>query len=87
MTIVAQIVSLLLNLLYFLILARIIISFIRVSPYHPTWGPIIRFIHQATEPILAPVRNLLPPMGGLDFSPLIVLLLARFLGQLIISLF
>lgn len=87
MTIVAQIVSLLLNLLYFLILARIIISFIRVSPYHPTWGPIIRFIHQATEPILAPVRNLLPPMGGLDFSPLIVLILARFLGQLIISLF
>lgn len=87
MTIVAQIVSLLLNLLYFLILARIIISFIRVSPYHPTWGPIIRFIHQATEPILAPVRNMLPPMGGLDFSPLIVLILARFLGQLIISLF
>lgn len=85
MAILATTVNLILNILYVLILARIIISFVRVSPYHPTWGPIIRFIHQSTEPILAPVRNLLPPMGGFDFSPLIVLIVARFLGQLVLS--
>lgn len=85
MTILATIISLLLNVLYILILARIIFSFVRVSPYHPTWGPIYRFVYETTEPILAPVRNILPPMGGLDFSPLIVLLLANFLGRLILS--
>ena len=85
MTILATIISLLLNALYILILARIIFSFVRVSPYHPTWGPIYRFVYETTEPLLAPVRSILPPMGGLDFSPLIVLLLARFLGQLILS--
>ena len=85
MTILATIISLLLNVLYILILARIIFSFIRVSPYHPTWGPIYRFVYEATEPLLAPVRSILPPMGGLDFSPLIVLLLANFLGRLILS--
>jgi YggT family protein len=85
MTILATIISLLLNALYILILARIIFSFIQVSPYHPTWGPIFRFVYETTEPLLAPIRNLLPPMGGLDFSPLIVLILARLLGQLILS--
>lgn len=85
MEILATTVNLILNVLYVLILARIITSFIRVSPYHPTWGPIIRFIYQATEPLLAPVRNLLPPMGGFDFSPIIVLFVARFLGQLVLS--
>jgi YggT family protein len=85
MTILATIISLLLNALYILILARIIFSFIRVSPYHPIWGPIFRFVYETTEPLLAPIRNLLPPMGGLDFSPLIVLILARLLGQLILS--
>ena len=79
-------INLLFNVIYFLILARIIFSFIRVSPYHPTWGPILRFVHQATEPIMAPVRNILPPMGGLDFSPMLILIVASFLRRLIISI-
>lgn len=84
MIIFANIISLLFNALYVLILARIIFSFVQVSPYHPTWGPIMRFVYQATEPLLAPIRNMLPPMGGLDFSPMIVLLLASFLRQIIL---
>jgi YggT family protein len=59
---------------------------VRVSPYHPTWGPIVRFITGVTEPILNPIRRLLPPMGGLDFSPMVVLLLARLLQGVIINL-
>ena len=57
-----------------LIFARVIVSWIRIDPYHPTWGPILRFIFQATEPIMQPVRRLLPSMGGLDFTPIIVLI-------------
>lgn len=80
------IINLVFNIIYILILVRIIFSFVRVSPYHPTWGPIMRFVYEVTEPILAPVRNILPPMGGLDFSPLLVLIIASFLRRLLITL-
>lgn len=80
-----QIINLLFFIFDILILARVILSWVRVSPYDPTWGPVIRFIHQATEPFLAPVRRLLPAMGGLDFSPLIVLLISSFLQQIIVG--
>ncbi|MCP5095509.1 MAG: YggT family protein [Chloroflexi bacterium] len=86
MGILINFINILYYALYFLILARIIFSFVRVSPYHPTWGPILRFVHQATEPIMAPVRNILPPMGGLDFSPILILFVASFLRRLLISI-
>lgn len=70
----------------FLILARVIISWVRPNPYHPTWGPIIRVIFQVTDPIMEPVRRLMPPMGGLDFSPIIVLLGLDILRRLIIGM-
>jgi len=86
MTLVAQIINLLFNALYLLILARIIFSFLRVSPYHPTWGPIMRFVYDVTEPLMAPVRRIMPPMSGLDFSPMIVLILAGFVRQILMQL-
>ncbi len=73
-------------LIYALLWARIILSFIRPDPYHPTWGPIVRGVYDVTEPILGPIRRLLPPMGGLDFSPLIVFLLLRLLQGVVINL-
>ena len=85
MGLLIQIISALFTLITILIFARIIISFVRVSPYHPTWGPIITFIHQATEPLLAPIRNILPPMGGLDFSPMLLLFGLNFLQRVIIN--
>lgn len=85
MGLLITVINLIFNVFYILILARIVFSWLRVSPYHPTWGPIMRFVYETTEPIMAPVRNFLPPMGGLDFSPLIVLVVAGFLRQLLIS--
>ncbi|MCA9953586.1 MAG: YggT family protein [Anaerolineales bacterium] len=74
----------------YLVFARVIFSWIRVDPYHPFWGPILRFVFQATEPIMEPVRRILPNMGGLDFSPIIVLigldLIRGLLIQLLLSL-
>jgi YggT family protein len=83
---IIYLVNMLFNILYLLILARIIFSFIQVSPYHPTWGPVLRAVYNLTEPILAPVRRFLPPMAGLDFSPMIVLILASVVRQLLIQL-
>lgn len=80
-----QIINLIFNFFYILILARVIFSWIRVDPYHPTWGPILRFVYQMTEPIMAPVRNVLPSMGGLDLSPIIVLFGIDILRRILIS--
>jgi YggT family protein len=70
----------------FLVFARVIFSWIRVDPYHPFWGPILRFVYQATEPLLEPVRRLMPNMGGLDLSPLIVLVGLDLVRMLLIQI-
>ena len=57
-----------------LIFARVIISW--VSPR--TANPLVAFVYSVTEPLLRPVRSILPTMGGLDFSPIIVLLAIYF---------
>ena len=85
MTLIA-IINALFWIFYVLLFANIVLSWVRVSPYHPTWGPIVRFITGVTEPILNPIRRLMPSMGGLDFSPMVVLLLARVLQGVIINL-
>lgn len=85
MGILIPIVNALFFVFYALMFANIIFSWIRPDPYHPTWGPIIRFVYSVTEPLLQPVRRFLPSMGGLDFSPLIVFLVARLLQGLVIG--
>ena len=69
--------------LFILFIARMIFGFARVSPYDPTWGSIFRFVLQVTEPILEPIRRIIPPAGGLDFSPMIVLIALSILQRLI----
>ncbi len=73
MIIFIQLINLIYYALVILIFARFIFSWVRVDPYHPTWGPLLRFVYQATEPLLAPIRRYLPSQGGLDFSPMILL--------------
>jgi YggT family protein len=75
MFIVAQVLT---NLLYaFIIVMLIRVIFSWVSPY-PT-NAVTRFAYRVTEPILAPVRRWLPPMSGIDLSPMVVMLGAYFL--------
>lgn len=83
---IASAINTLFQIFIFLIFARVIMSWVRPNPYHPTWGPIIRVIFQLTDPIMEPVRRLLPPMGGLDFSPIIVLFGLDLLRRLVLSL-
>jgi YggT family protein len=49
-------------------------------------NPIVQFLHRVTEPVLRPVRNLLPPWktGGLDLSPLIVIIAIQFIERVIL---
>jgi YggT family protein len=64
-----------------LILARVLMSWVQVDPYHP----VAQFIIQATEPFLKPVREVLPPAGGFDFSPIVVLIIVQVVGNIIIN--
>ena len=67
-----------------LIIARAVLSWVSPDPYNP----IVRFVNNVTEPVLYPVRRWLPfSFGGIDFSPLVVLLAIIFLqGFLVESL-
>ncbi len=85
MTILATIVNYLFAFFYILLFARIVLSWIRPDPYNPTYGWAVRLVYDLTEPILGPVRRMLPSMGGLDLSPLIVFLLARVLQGLLLG--
>lgn len=66
----------LLDIYSWIIIAAALITWVSPDPRNP----IVRFLHRATEPVLEPVRRLLPPWktGGLDLSPLIVLIVIQF---------
>ncbi len=67
--------SLLISYFYWAVIIRIILSWIAPDPRQPFTAILI----DITEPLMAPARRLLPAMGGLDFSPIIVLLGLQFL--------
>lgn len=78
---VVQLLTILINLLTFLFVARFIAQLLdqRLS------NPITRTLMEITDPILAPVRRILPPTGTIDFSPMIVLLLLFVLRRVLAS--
>jgi YggT family protein len=63
--------GLLIKIYFYALLATIILSWISPGGSNPA----AYLLHQITEPVMAPVRSLLPPMGGLDFSPIVVFIL------------
>lgn len=77
----AALIALFIQLYSFVILARVLMSWVNIDPY----SPLARTIFDLTEPVLQPIRNMLPPAGGLDFSPIIAIILLQFLGQLFVS--
>jgi YggT family protein len=72
---VRKLLVLLLMTYFVLIIARVIVSWIGAQSRHP----MIPLIYQLTEPVLRPFSKLVPPMGGVDLSPLFVLIAVRFL--------
>ena len=65
------VVGLVVNLYFFAILAMIIVSWVAAGSRHPA----VTLLFQLTEPVMARFRRLLPDMGGLDFSPILVFIL------------
>ncbi|MEA2014775.1 MAG: YggT family protein [Thermodesulfobacteriota bacterium] len=78
----AGIIDMGLTLYMWLIVIRALISWVNPDPYNP----IVRFIYQATEPVLFQVRRLIPLRGlGMDFSPIIVILVIVFLQSFLVK--
>ena len=71
MTSLLMVVFWALQIYQLILLARVLMTWIPNLDYS---NPIARFLYQATEPVLAPIRRALPPMGGIDLSPLVVFL-------------
>lgn len=78
-----MIISRLINLYVLVIFARSILSFFPIR-YDSPLAPVVRFLHQITEPVLAPIRRMLPPMGGLDLSPLVVIIGLQILAGVLV---
>lgn len=65
------VIGLLVNIYFFALLAMIILSWIAPGTGHPA----VYLLYQITEPVMAPFRRMLPAMGGIDFSPILVFIL------------
>lgn len=78
----AKIIDVVLTLYMWVIIAQALISWVNPDPYNP----IVRFLYRVTEPVLAPIRRWLPMRGmGVDFSPLIVILVIYFLQWFLVK--
>ena len=67
----------LIDLYSLIIIAAVVVSWIEVPRDHPA----VKLLRNVTEPVLAPVRRVLPTTGGIDFSPIVVLICLQLLGR------
>jgi YggT family protein len=75
-------IRLFVTVLWFLLIARVVLSW--TNPRGG--GGVVAFIYQATEPMLAPIRRLLPPTSGVDWSPLVLMLLLGVVLRVIVRI-
>lgn len=80
--VLANTVSTIINIFFWLVLIRVIFSWIRPGGQNRLLAEVQQVVYTLTEPILAPIRNLLPTTMGLDFSPIIAIILLNVLEGL-----
>jgi YggT family protein len=77
----AKLVEILLGAYMWIVIGRAILSWVNPDPYNP----IVRFLHDVTEPLLSRIRRMLPALGGsIDFSPMILILAIYFLMSFLV---
>lgn len=81
-------ISYLITLYIYIIIAAALLSVLMafnvVNPYNPVVRSIYGGLNAVTEPVLRPIRNFLPDTGGIDFSPLVLILLLMFVQSVIL---
>ena len=77
---IPELVALLINVFLFAILIQVILSWVNPGGYNPAAS----LLHSLTEPLLRPARRLIPPVGGLDLSPMLVMVVLVLLKMLLL---
>ncbi len=78
---IANVLNLILSLFVWLIIIRALISWFNPDPYNT----LFQFLYRTTEPVLSIVRNAMPNLGGIDISPIVVLLAVEFLKSFLVK--
>lgn len=78
-----QAISYAVEIFVLLIIIRAVLSFF---PNMDRGHPLVRALDQVVEPVLRPFQRILPPMGGLDFSPILAILTIQIVGRLVAGL-
>ena len=78
---VAELLHLILNFFIWLMIARAILSWVNPDPNNA----IVRFLHSSTDPLINKVRGRIPPLGMVDLSPLVILLVLFFLDSFLVG--
>jgi YggT family protein len=79
----ASILSLVIRIEVILIFARVLLSWF---PGIPPWHPMVRLLAAVTDPVLLPFRRMLPTFGGLDFSPIVAIIVLQLVGGFAVDL-
>lgn len=78
---IAQFVGILIQVLTWAIIIRALITWFPIAPD----SPIVRVLDDVTEPIMAPLRRVVPRLGMIDITPIVALVLLQLLGQVLVS--
>jgi YggT family protein len=72
---------------YYAIIASIIMSFVMMFSGNMNPHPLLQLVWQLTEPVMGPVRKVIPPLGGLDFSPIVIFIAIQIIQNFLITSF
>ncbi|MEW6541485.1 MAG: YggT family protein [Bacillota bacterium] len=82
MSLIVDVVSTAFSVYSLLIIGRILLSWIPHNPYNP----VVRFVYELTDPYLNIFRRVIPPLGMIDISPIVALLVLHLIRSVIITL-
>ena len=78
---IATVADIILSAYMWILIISALISWVNPDPYNP----VVKFLYMATEPVLKPIRRKIGTLGGIDISPVIVILIIRFLQSFVIN--
>ena len=77
---IADLLNFVLSAYIWIVIARAVISWVNADPYNP----VVRFLHQVTDPLLNRIRRFVPVMGGFDLSPMVLIFAIIFLQSFLV---
>ena len=77
---IADLLNFVLSAYIWIVIARAVISWVNADPYNP----VVRFLHQVTDPVLNRIRRFLPAMGGFELSPMVLIFAIIFLQSFLV---